>query len=92
MGIDCSGVTHAGVTWLKRAGYTAPAKQVYNPHMRYYTIEYEVNPEIMRKICPQGFDRDHIFLLFTYNSLDKESRMIGVTQIEHDRRECGLLS
>lgn len=53
--------------------------------MRYYSIEFEVDPETMRKICPQGFDKDHHCILFTFNALDKEPNMFGFSQIEHNR-------
>lgn len=82
---DCSGLSHSGLTWLKRAGYHPPTKQTYNPHMRYYTVEFTVDPTVMQKLCPTGFDKTTPVLLFTFNFLDKEQRIFGFMQIEHNR-------
>lgn len=63
--------------------------ETYNPHMRYYTVEFEVDPAVMQKICPQGFDDTTTWLLSTYNHIDKEQKMMAICQVEHNRSECG---
>lgn len=85
--IDCSGPGHAGLTWLKHAGFQPPVKEAYNPHLRYYTTEFAVDPTIMAKIIPHGFDRSTPYILLNTNKLDRDDKMLAITQIEDSRSE-----
>ena len=85
---DCSGSSHAGYTWLKRANFSTPVKEVYNPHLRYYTTEFSVDPTIMSKILPHGFDPSVPFIIVNANHLDNEERALAITQIENNRSQC----
>lgn len=85
---DCSGATHAGSTWLKRAGFSLPPTETYNPHMRYGTTEFSVDPAVMNKIIPTGFDSSTSYITVLINKLDRENKMLAINQIEGNRSEC----
>lgn len=82
---DCTGPGHAGTTWLKRAGFSVPHKESYNPHLRYYTAEYNIDPMVMAKILPGGFDRSKPYIMLNGNKLDRDGKVLAITQIEDDR-------
>jgi hypothetical protein len=78
-------MAHAGLTWLKRAGYSLPVKESYNPHLRYSTTEFTIDPARMAHIIPRGFDASICYLLYVANRIDKENRLFAMTQIENNR-------
>jgi hypothetical protein len=64
---DCTGVTHAGLGWLKRAGFALDADAVvesYHPHMRYTSSEFQVSSAALDKILPASHDRAQPALMF----------------------------
>lgn len=91
MASDCSGPTQGGLQWLKRAGFSVPKKEVYNPHMRYWTLEYTVDPAIMAKFVVKDFDKTTGWLLFNFPSIKQEQRISMIEQIENNRRELFCL-
>ncbi|TFK99946.1 hypothetical protein BDV98DRAFT_570475 [Pterulicium gracile] len=44
--IDCSGRAQCGIKWLENAGYAAPRRVSYTPHLRYATVNFTIPDEI----------------------------------------------
>lgn len=43
---DCSGRAQCGIKWLENAGYAAPRRVSYTPHLRYATVNFTIPDEI----------------------------------------------
>lgn len=55
--------------------------------MRYYTTEFSVDPTIVSKILPLGFNPSVTFIMVNTNRIDKEKRALAITQIEGNRSQ-----
>jgi hypothetical protein len=86
---DCTGPTHAGLKWLKRVGCKLQdtIKETYDPKMRYGTTECVVDPEVMVKILPMGYDRSTIFFRLCLPDLRQEDKLLAVVQMEANLSE-----
>ena len=62
-------------------------KEAYNPHLRYCTTEFAVDPTILAKVIPHGFDRSTPCILLNATKLDRDDTMLAITQIEDNRNE-----
>jgi hypothetical protein len=90
MSPDCSGRLHAGVGWLEHAGCGVSASKLqesYNPHTRYTSSEFIVDPAVLAEMVPGGFDRSRTFLLFLLVPVRGENRYFALWQYEGNRRE-----
>jgi hypothetical protein len=88
LGADCTGTTHAGLGWLKRAGFALEKETVvdsYHPHMRYTSSEFQVSSDALNKILPAGHDRAQPALIFLAPRPGLETRYLCILRSEGDR-------
>jgi hypothetical protein len=86
--IDCTGVTHAGLAWLQRAGFALDKDAIrdsYNPHMRYTSSEFQVSPAALDKILPVDHDRSQPALIFLAPAPGVEYRYLCILRSEANR-------
>lgn len=55
--------------------------------MRYWTLEYTVDPAVIAKLAPQSVKKTTGWLLFNFPAFENEQRILMVSQIENNRRE-----
>lgn len=53
--------------------------------MRYATLEFEVDPQVVEKIIPGG---KRAYPLLIVNRENEEGRVVVMSWVEHDRSEC----
>lgn len=76
--VDCSGVTQAGLKWLKSAGCEIPQNKIveYGPDLHYMTVTFFPPPEVAKRLpIPGGYD--NCSFLLSYASAPSDESKIG---------------
>jgi hypothetical protein len=87
---DCSGASHAGVSWLRSAGFigsSADLVERYSPHCRYSNVIFQVDHAVVDKFYPVEHDSSSCVLGYYAAVPGLENRILVAEKIENNKSE-----